>query len=146
MDNQTIYKDINFTITKELFISGNTRFALQHLCSIKLEKAYKQFPYTLCVIAIILISVGLYLDFKFNSLVVAIGCLGVIGSILLFILRKPVHKIFLVFSSGETEVIGNTDYSYLEKLAYAFSRSIAERQSTHYNEKTIGGMSGFGVL
>jgi hypothetical protein len=39
---------------------------------------------------------------------------------------KPVHKLALSFSSGEREIIGVTDYAYLEGLATAFSRSIVE--------------------
>jgi hypothetical protein len=132
MDNQNLYQDQNFTITRELFVSGNARYALQHLCSIKLEKAYRQFPYTLCILGIIMMGVALYLEFQFHSLVVALGSLFVISSVLLVIFRKPVHKLFLVFSSGEREVIENTDYGYIENLANAFSRSLS-RTIAHTN-------------
>lgn len=125
MDNQPLFQDQNFTITKEIFISGNTRFALRQLCSIKLERAFRQFPYTLCIMGIILTGGALYFDFKFNSLVIALGGLLVISSILLVIFRKPIHKLYVAFSSGEREVIENTDYAYLEGLANAFSRSIS---------------------
>lgn len=136
MDNQTLYQDQNFTITTEMFISGNTRFALRHLCSIKLERAFRQFPYTLCVMGIILMGGALYFEFKFNSLVVALGSLFVISAILLVIFRKPVHKLYMAFSSGEREVIENTDYAYLEGLANAFSRSISQPVS-HTNVNVL---------
>ncbi|WP_373232304.1 DUF6232 family protein [Cohnella sp.] len=136
MDNQQLYQDQNFTITREMFISGNTRFALRHLCSIKLERAFRQFPYTLCILGIILMGVALYFQFKFNSLVVALGSLLVISSILLVIFRKPIHKLYLAFSSGEREVIENTDYVYLEGLAHAFSRSIS-RPVAHTNVSVL---------
>ncbi len=126
MDNQPIYKDNNFTITKELFISGNARFAMQYLCSIKLIKSQRQIPYTLLVIELILIATGFIWDFRFHGLVSLFGGLGLVGSILFYIFRKPVHKLLLVFTSGEKEMIGATDYGYLERLANAFSRSIVE--------------------
>ncbi|MCD9021399.1 DUF6232 family protein [Cohnella silvisoli] len=129
MDNQPIYKDNNFTITKELFISGNTRFAIQHLCSIKLIKSKRQVPYTLLVIELLLIASGFVWDFQFHSLVTLLGFLGLIASILIYIFVKPVHKLMLVFSSGEKEMIGVTDYNYLEGLANAFSRSMVEARS-----------------
>jgi hypothetical protein len=121
-----IYKDNNFTITKELFISGNVRFAIQHLCSLKLEKARKKIPYVLATIEIILILAGLIVDFPYHSLVTLLGVIGIIASTLVYIFIKPVHKLYLVFASGEREMIGVTDYSYIEGLANAFSRSIVE--------------------
>ncbi len=126
MDNQPIYKDNNFTITRELFISGNTRFAIQHLCSIKLVKSRRHIPYTLLVLELLLIATGLLWDFRFHELVSLLGGAGLIANALVYILVKPVHKLTLVFSSGEKEVIGVTDYMYLEGLANAFSRSIVE--------------------
>ncbi|QMV44183.1 DUF6232 family protein [Cohnella cholangitidis] len=126
MENQPIYKDNNFTITRELFVSGNTRFAIQHLCSIKLTKTKRQIPYTLLVIEILLIATGFIWDFRFHSIVTLIGFLGLIANVLLYIFVKPVHKLALSFSSGEREIIGVTDYAYLEGLATAFSRSIVE--------------------
>jgi hypothetical protein len=126
MENQPIYKDNNFTITKELFISGNTRFAMQHLCSVKLVKSNRQIPYTLLVLEILLIVTGFTWDFRFHSILSLIGILGLIASIALYIFIKPVHKLWLVFTSGEREMIGVTDYAYLEGLANAFSRCIVE--------------------
>ncbi|TFE28553.1 DUF6232 family protein [Cohnella luojiensis] len=126
MENQPIYKDNNFTITKELFISGNTRFAMQHLCSVKLVKSKRQIPYTLLVLEILLIVTGFTWDFRFHSILSLIGILGLIASIALYIFIKPVHKLWLVFTSGEREMIGVTDYAYLEGLANAFSRCIVE--------------------
>lgn len=136
MDSQLLYQDQNFTITREMLVSGNARYALKHLCSIKLERAFRQFPYTLCVIGIITMGLALYFQFKFNSYVVALGSLFVIASVLLVIFRKPIHKIYLVFSSGETEVIENTDYSYLEGIANAFSRSISQ-PAAHTNVSVL---------
>jgi hypothetical protein len=126
MENQPIYKDVNFTITKEIFISGNARFAIQHLCSIKLVKSKRHIPYTLLVIELLLIASGFIWNFQFHSLVTLVGFLGLIASILIYIFVKPVHQLMLVFSSGEREIIGVTDYDYLEGLANAFSRSIVE--------------------
>jgi len=126
MDNQPIYKDNHFTITKEMFISGNARFAIQHLCSIRLIKTKRQIPYTLLVLELLLIVVGAVLEFRFNELVIALGAAGFVANALVYSLVKPVHKLILVFSSGEKEVIGVTDYMYLEGLANAFSRSIVE--------------------
>lgn len=126
MESQHIFRDNNFTITKELFISGNTRFAIQHLCSLKLERARREIPYTLASIEIILILAGLIVDFRFHYLLALLGFIGIIASTLVYILVKPVHKLYLVFSSGEREMIGVTDYSYIEGLANAFSRSIVE--------------------
>lgn len=126
MESQHIFRDNNFTITKELFISGNTRFAIQHLCSLKLERARREIPYTLASIEIILILAGLIVDFRFHYLLTLLGFIGIIASTLVYILVKPVHKLYLVFSSGEREMIGVTDYSYIEGLANAFSRSIVE--------------------
>jgi hypothetical protein len=129
MENAFIYKDNNFTITKELFISGNTRFAIQHLSSIKLIKSKRQVPYTLLVIELLLIVSGFTWDFRFHSIVTLIGFLGLIASVLVYIFVKPVHKLILVFASGEKEIIGVTDYNYLEGLANAFSRSIVETRT-----------------
>jgi len=126
MENQPIYKDNNFTITRELFISGNTRFAIQHLCSIKLVRTKRQIPYTLLVIELLLIATGFIWDFRFHELVSLLGFAGLIANVLIYVFVKPVHKLTLVFSSGEKEIIGVTDYTYLEGLANAFSRSIAE--------------------
>lgn len=126
MENQPIYKDNNFTITRELFISGNTRFAMQHLCSVKLVKNKRQIPYTLLVLEILLIVTGFTWDFRFHSILSLIGILGLIASIALYVFIKPVHKLWLVFTSGEREMIGVTDYAYLEGLANAFSRCIVE--------------------
>ncbi|RED89378.1 DUF6232 family protein [Cohnella phaseoli] len=126
MENQPIYKDNNFTITRELFVSGNARFAIQHLCSIRLVKSRRQIPYALLVLELILIATGLILDFRFHEYVSLLGGAGLIANILVYILVKPVHKLTLVFSSGEKEIIGVTDYMYLEGLANAFSRSITE--------------------
>ncbi|TVY04409.1 DUF6232 family protein [Cohnella terricola] len=126
MENQPIFKDHNFTITKELFITGNMRFAIQHLVSIKLVKTKRTIPYTLLVIEALLIATGFIWDFKFHSLVSLLGILGVVANALLYIFIKPVHKLTLVFSSGEKEIVGVTDYAYLEGLANAFSRSIVE--------------------
>lgn len=126
MENQPIYKDNNFTVTKELFISGNARFAIQHLCSIKLAKTKRQIPYTLLVIELLLIATGFIWDFRFHSIVTLVGILGLIINILIYIFVKPVHKLILAFSSGEREIIGVTDYAYLEGLANAFSRSMVE--------------------
>ncbi|RED61725.1 DUF6232 family protein [Cohnella lupini] len=136
MDAQPLYKDNNFTITRDLFISGNTRFAIQHLCSIKLVKTKKQIPYTLAVIEILLIVTGFNWDFRFHSIVALIGILGLLASAALYIFIKPVHKLWLVFSSGEREMIGVTDYAYLEGLANAFSRSIVE--TTKHRNLMIG--------
>jgi hypothetical protein len=124
MDNTHLYKDSEFTITRELIINGNSRYALHHLCSIKLERAYRQFPYTLCVFGLILIVAASMVNFKFNSLVILLGALTVLGCVALVIFRKPVHKLYLVFSSGEKEAIENTDYAYLEGLASAISRAL----------------------
>ena len=126
MENQPIFKDKNFTITRELFISGNARFAIQHLCSIKLVRSKRQIPYTLLILELLLIATGFIWNFKFHSMVSLIGMLGLAASISLYIFIKPVHKLWLVFSSGEKEMIGVTDYVYLEGLANAFSRSIVE--------------------
>ncbi|QTH44683.1 hypothetical protein J4772_09960 [Cohnella sp. LGH] len=126
MENQPIYKDNNFTITRELFVSGNARFAIQHLCSIRLVKSRRQIPYALLVLELTLIATGLILDFRFHEYVSLLGGAGLIANILVYILVKPVHKLTLVFSSGEKEIIGVTDYMYLEGLANAFSRSITE--------------------
>ncbi|XID94062.1 DUF6232 family protein [Paenibacillaceae bacterium WGS1546] len=135
MENQPIYKDNNFTITRELFISGNTRFAIQHLCSIKLVKTKKRIPYTLLVIELLLIATGFIWDFRFHELVSALGFAGLIANVLIYILVKPVHKLTLVFTSGEKEIIGVTDYMYLEGLANAFSRSIVETR--HKNQMVV---------
>jgi hypothetical protein len=129
LDNQPIYKDIHFTISKELFISGNVRYAIQHLCSIKLIKSRRHVPYTLLVIELLLIATGFIWDFRFHLIVSLLGLLGLIASVLVYFLVKPVHKLILVFSSGEKEIIGVTDYPYLEGLANAFSRSIVETRS-----------------
>jgi hypothetical protein len=129
LDNLPIYKDIHFTISKELFISGNTRFAIQHLCSIKLVKSRRHVPYTLLVIELLLLASGFIWDFRFHLLISLLGLLGLIASVLIYILVKPIHKLILVFASGEKEIIGVTDYSYLERLANAFSRSIVETRS-----------------
>jgi len=126
MENQPIYKDSNFTVTKELFITGNMRFAIQHLVSIKLVKTKRTIPYTLLVIETLLIATGFIWDFKFHFLLSLLGLLGIVANALLYIFIKPVHKLTLVFSSGEKEIIGVTDYAYLEGLANAFSRSMVE--------------------
>lgn len=123
---QPIFKDNNFTLTKELFISGNTRYAIQHLCSIKLVKSKRQIPYTLLIIEILLIVTGLMWDFKFHSILTLVGVLGFIANALIYILVKPVHKLTLVFSSGEKEIIGVKDYTYLEGLANSFSHCMVE--------------------
>ncbi|BBI33021.1 DUF6232 family protein [Cohnella abietis] len=126
MEIQPIYKDNNFTITRELFINGNTRYAIQHLCSIKLVKSKRQIPYTLLVLELLLIVTGFAWNFQLHSIVSLIGFLGLITSVSLYIFIKPVHKLWLVFSSGEKEMIGVTEYAYLEGLANAFSRSMVE--------------------
>jgi len=129
MDNQPIYKDNHFTITRELFISGNARFAIQHLCSIRLVKSKRQIPYTLLVLELLLIATGIVWNFRFHEYVAALGGAGLVANALLYIFVKPVHKLTLVFASGEREVIGVTDYMYLEGLANAFSRSIVETKT-----------------
>jgi hypothetical protein len=126
MDNPAIFKDSHFTITKDMFISGNTRFAISHLCSIKLIKTKRQIPYTLLVIELLLIATGLLWDFRFHELVSLLGVAGLVVNALIYALVKPVHKLILTFASGEKEVIGAKDYPYLEGLANAFSRTIEE--------------------
>ncbi|RKP57233.1 hypothetical protein D7Z26_04415 [Cohnella endophytica] len=123
---QPIFKDQNFTITRELFISGNARYAIQHLCSIKLIRTRRTIPYTLLFLELLLMVGGFGWNYKFHSLVALLGILGFVANALVYSLVKPVHKLWLVFSSGEKEMIGVTDYDYLEGLANAFSRSIVE--------------------
>jgi hypothetical protein len=124
--HQPIYKDVNFTLTKDLFITGSARFAMKHLSSIRLVRSKRVVPYTLLFLEVAFIVGGLGWGYKFHGLVALLGFLGMIGSVLYYILRKPVHRLILVFASGERESIGSTDYSYLESLANAFSRAMVE--------------------
>lgn len=126
MDHQPIYKDANFTLTKDLFITGGARFAIAHLSAIRLAKTKREIPYALLFLEIVLIVGGFGWDYRFHQYVGLLGILGLIASVLLYFLRKPVHKLTLVFASGERESIGSTDYSYLEGLANAFSRAMVE--------------------
>ncbi|MFD0670585.1 DUF6232 family protein [Cohnella sp. GCM10027633] len=126
MDHQPIYKDANFTLTKDLFITGGARFAMAHLSSIRLVKTKREIPYTLLVLEVLLIVGGLGWDYPYHGYVALLGFLGLIGSSLNYFLRKPVHKLTVVFASGERESVGSTDYSYLESLANAFSRAMVE--------------------
>lgn len=126
MDHQPIYKDANFTLTKDLFITGSARFAMTHLTSIRLVKSQKVVPYTLLLLEVALIVGGLGWGYKYHNLVALLGLLGLIGSAANYFLRKPVHRLVLVFASGERESIESTDYAYLESLANAFSRAMIE--------------------
>jgi uncharacterized membrane protein len=126
MDHHPIYKDQHFTITKELFMTGNIRYSLHQLCSIKLVKAKREIPFTLLVLELVLMAAGLLTKFPFHTIITWLGALGMAASVLNYLLRKPVHQLFLTFSSGEREVIGVTDYYYLEGLANAFSRTVEE--------------------
>ncbi|MFC5531377.1 DUF6232 family protein [Cohnella yongneupensis] len=126
MDHQPIYKDVNFTLTRDLFITGSARFAMKHLTSIRLVKTKRVVPYTLLFLEVALIVGGLGWGYKFHGWVALLGFLGLIGSALYYFLHKPVHRLVLVFASGERESIGSADYSYLESLANAFSRGMVE--------------------
>ncbi|MFC5403990.1 DUF6232 family protein [Cohnella soli] len=126
MEAQPIYKDQNFMITKELFISGNARFSIPHLCSVRLVKTRRTIPYTLLVLELLLMIGGFGWDYRFHTLVGLLGIVGFVANALVYALVKPVHKLLLTFASGEKEVIGVTDYEYLEGLANAFSRSMVE--------------------
>src|SRR5262249_44239621 len=126
MESKPIYQDSNFTITKELFIAGNARFAIAHLCSVRLVKSTRQIPYTMLVLELLLIVAGAIFDFRFNGYVVLLGVLGLLANAALYILVKPVHKLTLSFISGEKEVIGITDYAYLDNLANMFGKSMVE--------------------
>lgn len=126
VDHQPIYKDANFTLTKDLFVTGGARFSMAHLSSIRLVKSKRVIPYTLLVLEIALIVGGLGWGYKFHNLVALLGFLGFLGSAANYGFRKPVHRLTLVFVSGERESIESTDYSYLETLANAFSRGMVE--------------------
>lgn len=132
MDHQPIYKDVNFTLTKDLFITGSARFAMAHLSSIRLVKSKRVVPYTLLFLEVALIVGGLGWVYKFHNLVALLGFLGLIGSAANYFLRKPVHRLILAFASGERESIESTDYSYLESLANAFSRAMVETRYRSY--------------
>ncbi|WEK55551.1 MAG: DUF6232 family protein [Candidatus Cohnella colombiensis] len=129
MENLPIYKDNNFTLTKEMFISGNARFSMFHLSSIRLVKSRREIPYNLLILEILFIVGGLAWKYPYHGYVALLGFLGLLGSVIYFIFRKPIHKLILIFASGEREVIAVTDYVYLEKLANAFSRALVEATS-----------------
>lgn len=126
MEQQAIYKDVNFTLTKDLFITGNARFAMAHLSSIRLVRTKRVVPYTMLFLEVALIVGGLGWSYKFHGLVALLGFLGILGNAAYYAFRKPVHKLVLAFASGERESIGSTDYAYLETLANAFSRTMTE--------------------
>lgn len=132
MDHQPIYKDVNFTLTKDLFITSSARFAMAHLSSIRLVKSKRVIPYTLLVLEVAFIVGGLGWEYKYHNLVALLGALGLIGSAANYFLRKPVHRLTLAFASGDRESIESTDYSYLETLANAFSKAMVESRYRSY--------------
>lgn len=126
MDQQPFFKDNYFTLTREMFITRNVRYAICFLNSIRLVKSRREIPYGWLVLEVLLIVGGFGWKYPYHEAVGYLGIAGLIVSGLLFAFVKPVHKLYVTFASGEREMIESADYVYLETLANAFSKSITE--------------------